>query len=717
MSTLGLNTVRNTPSVNVLPAQQSLVLADSRYRPRGKFITQAGDVVQEETEDQTPYNFQANFSAALVGKEILYSKLHWNQPIYAHNTASCEFKFQMNNNTDITYVVYALPFMMYNEYDGNPPGVAWGTPQPFSYADMMEKAFNGDVRRYFEASKGIRNYRLIEPPDNAVAPALPGYLYDSSGNKIVFRFRYSASQGFCISMAPPPQPSSTIYTIRLLPCDYIANAHYVHGFGVFDSSQSETTWVPRPNFTVAYFSDDTPNLLPFRYVTVRSNELVKDRRMISFQNANANQFNTELAVIPLNPIYTGVYHTEIMREDATVISKRDDYQPSVVRFSIAQENGTIIYCDSPISNMLQTPYIVNDTVKDSFLAVTSPYRGRGNVIFVNNLVFATRLLRNSQPYRPGSYISPSFPFSYPTLNFSWNVAPYGPLDFVSTTPFVGPVVGVQKNATNTGFFNWFNADPGASVNMFRQSIPWTLVQETTNSPNLNCTFLEFPDSYAFGGVNAKVTYLSKFTLFGTPSNNTMDTPVSIFSWDPLKNPTISIYAQFRVSPHYLDPNTGSPSVYNFNTVWLYAYSYTINDIVAASKSLGNFTFGVPGTSLDYNGGIQLNLNPKYPNLTDIQQIGFFITAQSIDNYPSGNFPPNTLGMAHYKLTFITISQKTFRFYGQGLQDGQYNEIPPIGISTVNTVNNPPRFYEYGDPLADAKCEELIHEVILITDKN
>jgi hypothetical protein len=197
----------------------------------------------------------------------------------------------------------------------------------------------------------------------------------------------------------------------------------------------------------------------------------------------------------------------------------------------------------------------------------------------------------------------------------------------------------------------------------------------------------------------------------------MDTPVSIFSWDPLKNPTISIYAQFRVSPHYLDPNTGSPSVYNFNTVWLYAYSYTINDIVAASKSLGNFTFGVPGTSLDYNGGIQLNLNPKYPNLTDIQQIGFFITAQSIDNYPSGNFPPNTLGMAHYKLTFITISQKTFRFYGQGLQDGQYNEIPPIGISTVNTVNNPPRFYEYGDPLADAKCEELIHEVILITDKN
>lgn len=691
MAALGMNSTRNSPSVNILPAQRSLVIADSKYRKRNKSKDSQGNIVQDETNDESPYNFQAYFSSALVGKEVIYQKLYWNQPIYAHTNASSELRFQINGDDSVTYVVYAVPFVMYSEYDGNPPGIPWGVPKNFSYAAMMELGFNGDVRLLNS------NLQLTIPPPPATQF---GYLYDAGGFQMTVYFRYSPVQGFSISFAQSINPNIPVYTIRILPCTYISEAHFVHGFGIYDALISESEFVPRQNWTVAYFSDDTPNLLPFRYITIRSAELTKDRRMISFQNANSNRFNNELAIIALSPVYTGTYHTENVGDDATVISKRDDYQPSVVRLIISDELGFPILCDSPISNLLQTPYIVNDAVKNSFLF--SPQYGRGNAVFVNDILFGV----HSNFYTP---ISTS---ALVSLAQSTVASPLGVIGYNSNVFFEGPVVGSQKNMS-TNFWTWFNSSASTALpnpayqGIYRQSIP--IICNPTAGP---VSFSAFPDSETYAGFNSNVVSQNPFQLYGSISNNPVPPEVSVFTWDPAKNPNPQVSVDAHLYPFFF---VGGGDITQFGSVYVFiiAYSYDLQDLVLASNAITGMSFNPGFVGIDLYSSVhqQLYVNPNYSSVTDVQKLAFYFTFQNAAFAPVTI--PNTVGVAKVAMDFATAFPPPVPIFSisNPTLSNQIEYFPP-----ATNVDRDAE-YEFGNPQAAAKCEELIHEFVLVLDKN
>lgn len=681
MSALGLNSTKNYASVNVLPAQRAIVLADSKYRRRPRIIDEEGSMFQVETEQESPYNFQANFSSALVGRQIIYQKLYWNQPIFSHNNGSVELRFQINGNDSVTYVVYAIPFVMYNQYDGNAPGIPWGIPKVYSYASMMELGFNGDVRLL------NTNLQLTIPPPPATDY---GYLYDADGFKMTVYFRYSPVQGFSISFAPSLNPNIPVYSIRLLPCEYIQNAHFVHGFGIYDETSGSTGFVPRNQWTVAYFSDDTPNLLPFRYVTIRSAELTKDRRMISFQNANANRFGNEIAIIALSPVYTGTYHIDNVGDDATVISKRDDYQPSVARMIIADETGFPIECDSPITNLLESSDIVNNLTKNSFLF--GPTAGRGDANFVNAIVFGTK--RSIAP------IATSVPVQ---IFQSTAASPLGITGFTSPLFLEAPMVGNQK-VMSPNFWTWYN-DPaavGALGNMYRQCLPFIC-----NPTGANVEFPPIPDSYTYAGLSSTVTSENPYLIAGAPANNPIPPEVSVFKWDPLKNTTPAVAFDGRVFASSFVAGGDQTKFQNVN-IFIVGYSYEQQDFILASNAISNaLSFWPVLNSVTFSSADKwaLSLNPLYSGLGDVQSIAFYITCQNV--VASNPSPPGTIGYAKVGMDF-TVAFPLLKFYNTNLVDVQVEYIPPAFNSGV---------YEFGNPQVKAKCEELIHEFALILDKN
>lgn len=686
MSALGMNSVRNSPSINVLPAQRSIVLADSKYRKRNKEKDEQGNIVQVESNSESPYNFQAYFSAALVGKEIIYQKLYWCQPLFSHNNTNNELRFQINGDDSTTYVVYAMPFIMYTEYDGNPHGIPWGIPQTYSYADMMELGFNGDVR--------FLNTNLqLTPPQGADVDY--GYLYDADGFRMTVNFRYSPVQGFAISFAPSINPNIPVYTIRLLPCSYIAGAHFVHGFGIYDSTIDLTNFVPRDSWTVAYFSDDTPNLLPFRYITVRSEELTKDRRMISFQNANSNRFNNELAIIALSPVYTGTYHTENVGDDATVISKRDDYQPSVVRIAISDEAGFPLICDSPISNLLQTPDIVDDSVKSSFLF--GPRAGRGNVYFVNDIVFGVDT----------NLIAPITPLLPVQIAESTVASPLGVIGYSSVAFNIGPVV-LSGKISDPNFYVAWNA-PGANPGGTNKGVI-PIICNPSGGPT---SFPPVPDSFTYAGINSTVVAEDPFIVFGTTSNNPVPPEVSVFRWDPRKNSAPSIGVDARIIASFF---VGGGDQTQFSVVYTYiiGYSYEQQDVVLASNAILGLSFFPVLNSMDLysSQNFPLYLNPNYSGLSEVQTIAFYFYFQN--KAAADPTIPNTTGVAKLAMDFATAAPPPVPlviFRNQNLETTQTEYIPPASNMGQDTG------YEFGNPQANAKCEELIHELVLVLDKN
>lgn len=688
MSSL-LNRTSNQ-SVHVLPAQRSLVLADSKYRRRLKVADEQGNITQVEVETESPYDFQARLASALVGKEIIYQKLYWNQPLFSHSNESCELRFQINGDTSKTYVVYAIPFMMYTEYDGNSPGIPWGIPQDYSYAKMMELGFNGDVR--------LLNSNLtltVPPPPQTDA----GYLYDAQGFKMKVNFRYSPVQGFSISFGKSINPSIPVYTIRLLECSYISNAHFVHGFGIYDASSGSSGFVPRNSWTVAYFSDDTPNLLPIRYITIRSDELTKDRRMISFQNANSNRFNNELAIIALSPIYTGTYHTDNVGDDATVISKRDDYQPQVFRITITDENGKPFICDDPINNLLQTPDIVSDETKNSFLF--GDQKGRGNSLFVNNLIFGAR---NTTLATHGTDLPVSLAQS--TVN-----TPNGVIGYLNTgnTLNGSPRVGSQK-IMSKNFYTWWN-DPieaGAHTNIPQQCIP--IIFNPAGAP---VAFPAFPDSYSYAGLNAQVTASWPFTIDGYTPASILTPEQSNFLWDPVKNSTMSVTLDAHLFAYSF---VAGGDITKFANVYVFivAWSTDFNDFVLASNAIEGLSFYPALGFLDFSVDdpeIPLYINPLFAGTTTQQHISFYFCFQ---NSLYGNPTiPGTAGFANVGMDFQTQFPPAIPrmyFFNRALE-GQTDYIPPEVNQDIGLG------YEFGNPQATAKCEELIHEIVLVLDKN
>jgi len=687
MSTLGLNSTLNAPSVNVLPAQRSLVIADSKYRNRNIIKDENGELIQVESNTESPYNFQADFASAIVGKEIIYQKLYWNQPIFSHNDLSVELRFQINGDETKTYVVYAMPFIMYTAYDGNNPGIAFGTPQTWSYASMMELGFNGDVREL------NTNLQLI----NQTQPN-PGCLYDVDGFLITVNFRYNPAQGFSISFGPSINPDIPVYTILLLPCTYIANGHFVHGFGIYDDTFGNQGFIPRNNWTCAYFSDDTPNLLPFRYIVVRSPELTKDRRMISFQNANSNRFNNEMAIIALNPAYTGTYHLENIGDDSTVISKRDDYQPQTIRIIITDETGQNIICDSPLSNLLQTPIIVGESVKNSFLF--GPRAGRGNVIFVNSLIFGVNI----------ATILPYFPTVPVSINQSTVASPFGDINYYSPDYMIAPRVGSQK-IMDTNFWTWYLSP--LSVGQFQVNLAFQIIPIIVNPNGGPVSFPPIPDSYTFSGFSSNVIAEAPFSIFNTESNNPVKPIVSVFTWSPANNPNPTIAIDARVIAANFVAG-GDQSQFGSVYVFICGYSYEKQDFILASNAITGLSFfPVLNTlSLYSSSPISLTMNPNYAGLTTPQKIAFYFVIQN-SKYDNPTIP-FTVGYAKVRVDFntdIPVAVPKVKFANPNLVLGQTAYIPPP--TEEDTIGS----YEFGNPLAIAKCEDLIHEFILILDKN
>ena len=191
----------------------------------------------------------------IYAKELYYTRLYWNQSLFSHNNSNNEILFQINGDTSTTYVVYATPFLMFNEYDGNPEGTSLLLPQLNSYASNIEQGFNGDVRLYDYNQVPINNKSGVIKVD---------------GVDIYFAFRYSPTRGFYLyPIQPVPALESGPITIQLLPCSWIQNGHFVHGFGVWNSDLSSSStlvnggggvYEPRPGFKACYISDCSPNL-------------------------------------------------------------------------------------------------------------------------------------------------------------------------------------------------------------------------------------------------------------------------------------------------------------------------------------------------------------------------------------------------------------------------------------------------------------------------
>lgn len=610
--------MNGSQSVNTLPCNRSVIIADSRFRT--------------DDENESPYDFTADMGGTgIYAKELYYQKLYWNQPLFSHNNSNNELRFQMNEDDSVTYVVYATPFLMYTQYDGNPTGTSLLPPREFSYADNMEKALNGDVRTI---------------PLNIVLVNGDGIVRDSLGNQIQINFRYSPSKGFCIYPVQNPNSGLT-YTIKLLPCSYISNAHYVHGFGVYDSTNPALGYVPVSMWTCVYWSDVSPNLLPLRYVVIQSAELNKDRRMISFHNGNFSNFVNELGLFSLNPLYTGVYHEDGVGDDATVVSFRNDYKPQRFRIQILNEFGNVLRCGDPIKNLLTSglyPDILATFMSQSL-------RNRGNHVFTDLIVFGA--------YEPlPNDISKTMTCTLKTSNTLEQPLSMRPLGNIQST-----FGGVDP------FFNasywvpiWTNNDltpPNASYGVGFSS-------NTIDAPWLP---------------NLSTAYYSEFTYF-EQFNPTPMIAIDV-KWDSVNTNVPSKVQRIMLVMFDASPTNNSTGTENLGVLY---FTELLVDVGAAMNtpilSTNNYLM---------QRNISYNPAPKPMG----RKVGFALTFDILNATPVFDISEligfNSLGAQQF---FKIMSYKN-------QASVQIDYIPP------NTNAN---FYQFGDPLADGMCEEVVHEI-------
>lgn len=639
-----MNPIYGEPSIRTLPANRSLVIADSVFR-------------DAKDRRQGPYDFICKLNgAAMVGNELIYQRLYWSQPLFAHSNASNELRFQINGDTTVTYVVYATPYLMFTQYDGNPPGTSFLPPKPYSYANNLEIGLNMDVRLLTSNYLPI-NFGTVDQ----------GKLKDANGFNMTFQYRYSPSRGFVLSFVPSINLDIPVYTFRLLPCNYISEAHYVHGMGVI-TPESPTTFVPRDSFTVSYFSDDTPTLLPFRYIVVTSEELNKDRRMLSFQNSASSKFLNELAIIPLNNSYTGCFHSELLREDATVISKRDDYNPQSFRISISNENGDILICDDIINAILSYPdndVLVPGHVKLSF--IVGDFANRGNYQFMNTVLFGFYRL-------PVGLVSPADNPLNARANYSDGMGGFNRNTYIGNLKsFKSMTVSADVLLHTNGFpFSCFFTllhEPDAGQNGFAQNCPILDFIQTPNAPPGDPTLI----------------HMRQTNFFFYPGTN--------------PTPTIAFDLTFRVSA-VLPPPTGSVIYFwvgfysNGPNQWLCGAPFPLS--IQMAPILGaTHTF----SSADNPHPMVYNMNWDWRSIDEHN-----ITIAVVPWVPSSPFA---------KLTTLTIDvvnpDPHFVIGSLSTEPVEDTYVEPV-IDLNTNQSSSPATYPFGDPRAAGLCEDLIHEI-------
>lgn len=614
-------------STTVLPSNRSIIVADSRFRG--------------ENAVDSPYNFNCDLSGtAIYAKEFYYQKLFWNQPIFSHSNDNCELRFQMNGNTAITYVVYATPFITHHEYDGNPPGQSLLTPQLYSYASNMEIGLNFDVRTI---------------PNNTTPANGTGWLVDptSPAHKITMCFRYAPARGFCIYPLQDSPTNGYYYSIRLVPCSYIAKAHFVHGFGVFNPNVSEIDYVPHDFFSTAIWSDTTPNLLPTRYIVIQSQELNKDRRLISFHNGNFASFVNELGIFSINPSRTGVFHEVGVGDDATVVSMRDEYTPQSFRIQILDERGQVIPCDDPLSNLLSSNG-VDPSYTYSYFG--GPYQGRGSPDFINYLVFGYRRMEGSLAAAAASG-DLTYTVAIPNGMKGGEIT-YQPIDF--------DTLNVAQNL-----------NLGLMVPLVLDGTPLS-----TLTPN------PVPQAVGFNPIT------SNFASFvPNPGHN-----FTILTWyrDINPNPTARWDLEFQNFFTFV-PANGVAYIY-----------YCIFDAITFQVIMALRAFGRPTNGL---------------------AAPFIFIGASSANWvinPDYEFPPSP-STINIGIAVGWVGKPTGYIGNLNAMYGPATPIPPyFTIECTNNAANtqteyvPPSTdyaYQFGDPLAGALCEEVIHEIAAVLEYN
>lgn len=358
-------------AVHILPSNQSTLLADSRNR---------------ENPNSSVMNFKMNCDRIRM-KEFYYSSIFWKQSLYTHNLTNIELKYRLKYNgvTSPTYVIYAMPFVTFTSFDGNPVGKVYAEPSPnvMSYARQMEWALNNDYRLDATDTDYTANYTDLPwcPP----------------GGVNLF-FRYNSSKGFAIWVQPTDPALLNSVSIQLQQSDYFKNGHNIHGFGfpypqyqpssnADGSNAPESVYGPNNLFLPIYFAEAQPNLMHTRYIVIQSPELTKDRRIPSFHSGNVSNFNNEIAVFSLNLRTMGVWHTDKSNEDTAVVSIRENYSPESATFIVCDEYGKELIPSTIYSNWLNDANLpIPDKI--NMLSNSTSYGGcRGSPRMMNYLLF------------------------------------------------------------------------------------------------------------------------------------------------------------------------------------------------------------------------------------------------------------------------------------------------------------------------------------------
>lgn len=730
---------QNQTTVVGLPPNQSLVIADSRQR--------------SGNESETPYSFSCICNSGIVAKEVIYSRLVWNQPLFTHNNTNNELIFQVANDTTRTFVVYAPPFITFTEFDGNNASSVGQDPQVGSYAYAMERMLNTQVRRL----------QLNTILTNTNDPSRIGKvtLYPSL-NIVRMYFRYSSSQGFFIY--GQDTTANVNIPIKILPCNYLNRGHSIHGFGILD--RETQSWQPRSSFVACYYSDSIPTLLSFNSIAVVSHQLTKDRRLNSFHSIDPTpssvgqilddgsssatlyqgsaEFDSELAVFPVSVYDSCVRHEEQTGLDGSVVSFRWGYQPQEFDISIlkGQSNeplkagdpmravnadGSIFNIDLasvvPYNGNLD-PYYGDANIQNALLfgCICNPYARLDDPYTNDRQTFSMALVRPAGTYTPqnwyyswnvhlekdsviGSGINVADCVSSNTYPLDISYIFYVPTGFVTNTPSISMygITGMLPTVTNiTGLpTNYFGGryNTQANISVFQWIITSQFVPCTADQPSGAQAYLT-PKFNGLDGLQVLYDYSTDFP-YNWAWYTKLATCMAFYYFDGL-NPTAP-YTRLPfayINCGILDiSNAGGLSLQftwkaNFNPS---NPKYATDRIIYLNEQWpGTPDYPTPRALIDHFIGIHSPIpvlialsNFRYNNLGS-QTLP---TQNDVHQGPQSNNFTWNIGSVSSTATFGLYAPIFYRQY-----------IPPV------TNNNTLFPYRYSNPEADGLADDLIHEI-------
>ena len=453
------------PSVVLVPPNQTSLLLGSRFR----------------SLNESPYDFSTNLTAGVVARQFTYRMLYWSSSFFTHNLTNIEILLRFQNddrNTDpnlspYTYVAYMQPWTQITTFDGHEGNYNsfMNDPLPGSYAAYLQASLN-DLRKY---ESNLAHFPVTV----------------NGGHTITAKVRFNPSRGFVIWFVDDVTQEEVSFL--MLDCDWINKGHFIHGFGVFDPVYQK--WrplfynAPSAIYRRAYYSDSAPTLLYSRYNIVKSRELNRDRRVQSFCSSQASEdFPQEIALIPNSYQKVGVYHTEYIGEDATVIPVRNGTQAQFVRITIRDEFGNDLISGDPIGNFMADPGVPYSVIYDYFDASSSFQSSN----LLNYLIFQ-KLYEPSPDSRtePEANVVTTFYYTTTTTSYPWyNHTSYSPIYFLPYYDWT--VVGNLDDAVIVGYPENFNVQSQHEIprQIIQGSMPYGAAPPVYNMKGAYMPYME-----------------------------------------------------------------------------------------------------------------------------------------------------------------------------------------------------------------------------------